>query len=196
MIGAIKTNAVYVFATPKIDITASENPKKFEPVSPINVLAGLKLYGKNPEIAPPNAVISTIAITGEPFNVNIISNDIQEIKLIPEDNPSSPSIKLIAFVTPTIQQTVIIYDKTILSSACPFKNGISKFSILMPQATTTSAAIICTINLVMLCIPFVSSIKQVIPKIIIPIKKPTNLSHSWSSVKSSIFPSMLILIKR
>ena len=105
---------------------------------------------KIPEIAPPKAVINTIAINGEPFNVNIINNDIHEIKLIPEDNPSNPSIKLIAFVTPTIQQTVIIYDKTIFNSACPFKKGISKFSILIPQATTISAATICTINFVKL----------------------------------------------
>ena len=37
IIGAIKTNAVYVLATPSIDIIARENPIKFEPVSPINV---------------------------------------------------------------------------------------------------------------------------------------------------------------
>ena len=40
MIGAIKTIAVYVFAVPTIEIIASENPKKLEPVSPIKVFAG------------------------------------------------------------------------------------------------------------------------------------------------------------
>lgn len=44
--GAINTKTVYVFATPKIDITAKLNPKKLEPTSPTNVLAGLKLNGK------------------------------------------------------------------------------------------------------------------------------------------------------
>lgn len=38
---------------------------KFEPVSPINVFAGLKLNGKNPISAPANAVTKSIAITGE-----------------------------------------------------------------------------------------------------------------------------------
>ena len=33
------TATVYVFATPNIDIIDSEKPKKFEPVSPINVFA-------------------------------------------------------------------------------------------------------------------------------------------------------------
>jgi hypothetical protein len=36
--GATITIAVYVFATPNIEITASEYPKKLEPVSPIKVL--------------------------------------------------------------------------------------------------------------------------------------------------------------
>ena len=39
-------------------------------------MAGLKLYGKNPNIAPASAVINTIAIIGEPFNVNIINKEI------------------------------------------------------------------------------------------------------------------------
>ena len=34
---------VYVFANPNMEIVASTNPKKFEPESPIKVLAGLKL---------------------------------------------------------------------------------------------------------------------------------------------------------
>lgn len=45
--GATNTNTVYVLATPKIDITAKLNPRKFEPTSPTNVFAGLKLNGKS-----------------------------------------------------------------------------------------------------------------------------------------------------
>ena len=92
----------------KIDIIAKEKPKKLEPISPINVLAGLKLNGKNPTIAPPNAAINKVAINGELLRVKIINNEKQEIKVIPEDNPSKPSIKLIALVIPIIQQTVRI----------------------------------------------------------------------------------------
>lgn len=85
--GAIITIAVYVFATPIIEIIDKEKPKKFDPVSPINVFAGLKLYGKNPTIPPANAVIKIIGHIVAPFNAKIINNDKHEINEIPEDNP-------------------------------------------------------------------------------------------------------------
>ena len=43
MIGATITIAVYVFAIPTMDIIDKQYPKKLDPVSPINVFAGLKL---------------------------------------------------------------------------------------------------------------------------------------------------------
>ena len=92
----------------KIEVIAKLNPKKLDPTSPIKVLAGLKLKGKNPTMAPPNAVISKIAINGDWFKVKIINKEIQEMRGIPEDSPSSPSIKLMALVIPIIQQTVRI----------------------------------------------------------------------------------------
>ena len=107
--GAINTIAVYVFATPIIDITANEYPKKLEPVSPIYVLAGLKLYGRKPTMLPASAVINIIGTIEAPFNEKIIRSDKHEINVIPDDNPSKPSIKLIAFVIPTIQPIVIVY---------------------------------------------------------------------------------------
>ena len=111
IIGAISTKAVYVLATPKIEITANENPKKFDPTSPIKVFAGLKLNGKNPTIEPANAVISNIDINGDDgVNKKIINKEKHEINVIPDDNPSNPSIKFIAFVIPTIQPIVIIYE--------------------------------------------------------------------------------------
>lgn len=112
--GAINTKTVYVFATPKIDITAKLNPKKLEPTSPTNVLAGLKLNGKNPTIPPARAVINIIDNIDEPFVANIINNDIQDISEIPEDKPSNPSIKFIALVIPTIHPIVSIYEKRCL----------------------------------------------------------------------------------
>ena len=101
--GKTITAAVYVLADPNIEITANENPKKFEPVSPINVLAGVKLNGKNPTNAPASAVISTIDINDDPFNTNITNNESADITDIPDDSPSKPSIKFIAFVTIIIQ---------------------------------------------------------------------------------------------
>lgn len=142
IIGAIRTKAVYVLATPSIDIIASEKPIKFEPVSPINVFAGLKLNGRNPTILPANAVINTIAINGESFKANTISNDKQEISVTPEDRPSSPSIRLMAFVIPIIQQTVNIYENTPLITIFPSVKGREISSIFIPHATTIIAATI------------------------------------------------------
>lgn len=142
IIGAINTNAVYVLATPNIEIIAKENPIKFEPVSPIKVFAGLKLNGKNPTIAPAKAVIKIIAISGDIFNANTIRSDKQEIKVTPDDKPSNPSIKLIALVIPIIQHTVRIYDKISFITIFPSEKGIDISSILIPQITTITAAII------------------------------------------------------
>ena len=124
--GATITIKVYVFATPKIDITDNEYPKKLEPASPIKVFAGLKLNGRKPLSAPASAVINKIAIIGEPFKANIISIDIHDINAIPEDNPSNPSIKLIAFVTPMIHPIVNITENAFGSPTLQ-KNGIFTF---------------------------------------------------------------------
>ena len=101
----------------------------------------VKNYSKNPTNAPDIAVTITVAIIGESFNTNIINNDIHEINDIPEDNPSKPSIKFIAFVTPTIHKTVIIVENDSLNPIL-YKNGISKCSILVPNRTTIIAAIV------------------------------------------------------
>ena len=69
----------------------------------MNVFAGEKLNGKNPTNAPIRDVIISIAIIGESFSAKIISNDMHEINAIPDDNPSNPSIKFIAFVITKIQ---------------------------------------------------------------------------------------------
>ena len=160
----------------KIEITASENPKKLEPVSPINVFAGLKLYGKNPTIAPDKAVIKIIDINGDLFKEKIINKDKHEIKETPEDSPSSPSIKLIAFVIPTIQHIVNIYEKVPFNLNILSKNGILNVSIFVPVITTIIAAIICANNFITAGIPLVSSIKQVMDNTNIPIKYPNNLA--------------------
>ena len=65
----------------------SENPKKLDPVSPIKVLAGAKLNGKNPTNAPASAVINKIEINGEPFSTKIIIKETADITEIPADNP-------------------------------------------------------------------------------------------------------------
>ena len=101
-------------------------------MSPINVFAGEKLNGKNPTNAPASAVINIIATIGEPFNTNIINNDTADITDIPADSPSNPSIKFIAFVTPTIHIIVTNADKTSPNSdACT--NAKSILPIRIPK---------------------------------------------------------------
>ena len=139
-------------------------------------MAGLKLNGKNPAKAPISAVINIIAKNGEPFKANIISSDIHEIIEIPVDNPSNPSIRLIAFVIPTIHPIVRIIENTFPITIFPSKNGISKLSILIPHATTIPAAITCPNNFTKGCIPFISSKKQNVLKTSIPHRKPTSLT--------------------
>jgi hypothetical protein len=133
------TANVYVFATPKIAIIDKENPKKFDPVSPINVFAGVKLNGKNPTKAPAKAVTNTIEINGEPFKTNITNNEIADITEIPDDKPSNPSIRFIAFVTPTIQTTVITHE-TISSITGLFINEKLNSPSLIPNDTAITAA--------------------------------------------------------
>ena len=151
----------------------NENPKKFDPVSPINVLAGAKLNGKNPTNAPASAVISSIATIGESFNTNMINNEIADITDIPDDKPSKPSIRLMAFVTPTIQITVMIIEN-ISCISIVFKNGNVISSILMPNATATIAANTCPVNFVIGFMVFISSTTHTIEIINIPRNIPSS----------------------
>ena len=150
-----------------MDIMEREKPKKLEPVSPINVLAGAKLNGKNPTNAPAIAVINNIEISGDPFNTNIINNDTADITEIPADSPSNPSIKLIALVTPTIQPIVNAIENASFSSLVGKNSGVIS-SILMPKDTTTIAARTCPNNFTIGFIVIISSNIQKIDITIVP----------------------------
>ena len=145
-------------------MTASEKPKKLEPASPIKVLAGLKLNGKNPASAPAKAVIIRMAIIGEPFKEKIINSDKQDISDIPEESPSNPSIKLIEFVIPTIHPKVSMVEKMWFNSVNPpsSKKGILICAMVIPLFITITADMICAVNFTNGGKPFTSSIKQVI----------------------------------
>ena len=129
---------------------------KFEPVSPIKVLAGLKLKGKKPSNEPARAVANIIDITGDEFNININIRQIDEIKETPDERPSNPSNRFIAFVIPTIQNTVNTF-KNISFASIEVGEVSNILSITIPLETTSVAAIICPINFTIGLIPFVSS---------------------------------------
>lgn len=75
---------------------------------------------KTQQLLRDNAVINIIEISGELFKEKIIKSDIQEIKAIPEDKPSKPSNKLIAFVIPIIH-IIVIKIETISTLNIEFK---------------------------------------------------------------------------
>ena len=87
----------------------------------------------------------------------MINRQIHEIIEIPDDKPSNPSIKLIAFVIPTIQNIVNVIEKIFPSTIFPSKKGSVKLFILTPHATTIIAPISCPNNLTYGFIPFISS---------------------------------------
>jgi hypothetical protein len=76
-------------------------------VLPINILAGLKLNGRNPKVAPVKAAV-IIDAKGPTVGVNIETrnNDKDEIVETPAARPSNPSIRLKAFVIPITQSIV------------------------------------------------------------------------------------------
>ena len=170
---------------PSIDIVASIKPKKFEPESPINVLAGLKLYGKNPISPPSNATVSIYTEGVAPFNIKIINIENVEIAETQVASPSSPSIKLSAFVTPIIQQKVIIID-TISFNPYIYKNGTLKKKIVIPLAITQIAATACPNNFIQGFNPNASSKKPVDAIIATPIKNPNKFTSLPSCVVAKI----------
>ena len=83
------------------------NPKNIEPISPINILAGLKLNIKKPRHAPSIINVSVISKLPILCIINAITPIVvKNIVPIPAARPSNPSIKLIIFITAIINITV------------------------------------------------------------------------------------------
>ena len=79
------------------------------------------------------------------FNANIIKREIQDISEIPDDSPSNPSIKFIAFVIPTIHINVINIESPLLNPICGKLETLIA-SICKPKAITITAAKTCPNN--------------------------------------------------
>ena len=79
------------------------------------------------------------------FNANIIKRDIHDISEIPDDSPSNPSIKFIAFVIPTIHINVINIESPLLNPICGKLETLIA-SICKPKAITITAAKTCPNN--------------------------------------------------
>ena len=97
---------------------------------------------KNASMAP-KSIKATRADIGEEGVVTIeIIAIASELMVTTEPaSPSIPSIKLIAFVIPTIHKRLIGYDK--IPSSISFPKGLNIVSILTPRRITVVAIVIC-----------------------------------------------------
>mgnify|MGYP003489307284 CR=1 FL=1 len=186
-IGIIKEITV-TFLNPIRDRTEIMNPRNMAPVSPINILAGKKLYFKNPNVLPANTRaisatnISPILKTAIPA---MVSSAIVET---PPANPSNPSIKFMAFVIPTIQSTVngiAKYPKCICSP-----NGVLiKFNWILPPITMMRAATIWPINF---AFGFNSYISSKIPRMIMTVAPSSIAENVLELAKPGVKIGMVI----
>ena len=85
--------------------TAMMPPIDSEPVSPMKILAGLRLYGIKPMHAPASA--ATMSATFSSDTSSATTRMVTQLMVdTPTARPSSPSIRLTEFVMPTIHSTV------------------------------------------------------------------------------------------
>ena len=108
-IGTANVITADILSIPCTDIQAKINPKNSAPVSPINIFAGLKLYGKNPNPAPATAAVKMATLRLSLIKVNA-SNAIEDIEETPTAKPSNPSSKFTALHIPTIQNIVTTHE--------------------------------------------------------------------------------------
>ena len=106
------------WAVPITATVARVNHRNILPESPINILAGLKLYLRKPKLAPAKitANIATVSILFKREWINRID---AEIKATPQAKPSILSKRLKALVIATTQ-------KIVKSRFIKFKGIISK----------------------------------------------------------------------
>ena len=88
------------------DTVPSIKPRKVEPVSPMKILAGLRLKGRKPTQAPTRAAVMT-AISRSPMSRAMTSMVKAPMVLTPSARPSRPSMRFTELVTATIQMTVM-----------------------------------------------------------------------------------------
>ena len=103
--GTIRTAAAAVFIDPMTDTAAITYPRNMDPVSPMKILAGLKLYCRKPRHAPVMATIAA-ADTHCPIWNARRAMAIDAIVAIPAASPSRPSIRLTVLINPMIQKIV------------------------------------------------------------------------------------------
>ncbi|MNN35432.1 hypothetical protein D3C81_1492820 [compost metagenome] len=138
-ISGVRNDTIAICLKPSSDNSAKLKPRNRAPESPMKILAGWKLKYKNPIMLPRSNKHSSATITLP------IRNDITAIVPIaiaetPAASPSKPSIRLMAFVTPTIHR-MVNGIATQVSTAAYVWNGILANSIRISNTNTTTQAV-------------------------------------------------------
>lgn len=106
IMGITKETTAVNLKTPTTETTERVYPRNIAPVSPIKIFAGFELNGRNP-IQEPTRIAVIIIIEASACRIETTRREVAQIAETPQASPSSPSIKLIAFVSPTIHIRVI-----------------------------------------------------------------------------------------
>ncbi len=88
-----------------IAVVARTNPMNIDPVSPMKMVAGWKLWNRNPSSAPASVPVKS-SIIGSAWTNARRAVVITAIRPMPPASPSRPSMRFIAFTTPAIQSIV------------------------------------------------------------------------------------------
>src|ERR1700721_1076974 len=143
--GMATATKVGAFCAPARASALKTNPMKRLPQSPRKMVAGLKLKRRNPRIAPAKTIVSNDR-DDDPLKIATTKTIKVEKSAEPAASPSSPSIKLNAFVIPITHRIVMGSPRYQDKWRMPNKTG--RELIPRPPAYSIAAARPCTKNLV------------------------------------------------
>ena len=101
----------------QIERSASIYPKNMLPESPMKIEARGRLNAQKPSVTPIKTIIRR-SREYWPCHQQSVPKHTNAIIAKPPAKPSKPSIKLIAFITPTIHKIVIGHDQSPRSMIC------------------------------------------------------------------------------
>ncbi len=122
---------------------ARTNPRNMLPVSPMKMVAGLKLKTRKPSTAPASAAMHSAISTSPRASARTRFVPAAK-KATPPARPSSPSMRLTAFTTPTIHRSVNGSDS--IPSGIGGPKGQVMLSIRRPTPHMASATANWTVN--------------------------------------------------
>jgi len=89
-----------------MEMAARVKPRNIDPASPMNILAGLKLWGRKPMALPARAAAITVTCGRRSIRAATNMAARAAMEAMPAANPSRPSMRFITFITATTQRTL------------------------------------------------------------------------------------------